>query len=277
MDDPNYLTKRKDAGSEKILYCIRHAQSESNAALRSVSTYVSSEFWGNKCDPNIKDPQLSEAGQKQVIKLQTKLDNADFVSNYNIDVCFVSPFSRAIDTALGIFKYNPSVKVIVLPDLRPHFKNSQSTGRLRKSALELKYKSADNISFEFINHELWWNPKNVNRYNAPDKNIYGVCDDEMSYYDEEDDYDDEKAWEDAFDNDDETKLKFETKNEFEQRLGRLKSFLASRSEHNIVLVGHCAYFRALLNIWSFVANCAIVEAHFDGNTETITHTTFVDF
>ena len=155
MDDPEYLTKRrKDAGSEKVLYCIRHAQSESNAKLRSVSTYFSTDFWGNKCDVNIKDPEISEAGQEQIVKLQTKLDNADFVSTYNIDVCFVSPFSRAIDTALGIFKYSPSIRIIVLPDLRPHFKSAQSTGTHRRSALELKYKSSDNLDFSLVKHEL---------------------------------------------------------------------------------------------------------------------------
>ena len=151
MDDP---LKRKDAGSEKILYCIRHAQSESNAKLRTVSTYFSTEFWGNKCDVNIKDPEISDQGQKQIVKLQHKLDNVDFVSTYNIDICFVSPFSRAIDTALGIFKYNSSIQIVVLPDLRPHFKSAQSTGTLRKSSLELKYKKHSNINFDYVKHEL---------------------------------------------------------------------------------------------------------------------------
>eukprot|EP01084_Bolivina_argentea_P036004 66643_1 len=143
------LFQQNDAGSEKILYCIRHAQSESNAKRRSLSTYFSSEFWNNKCDPNIKDPVISTSGQRQIETLQRKLDNADFVSNYSIDVCFVSPFTRAIDTALGVFAYNKSIPVIVLPDLRPHFKSAQSTGTLGKSALEMKYKSHENICFDY--------------------------------------------------------------------------------------------------------------------------------
>ena len=117
----------------------------------------------------------------------------------------------------------------------------------------------------------WWNPKNINEYKR-DRNVYGSYD--MTWEDDES-YDDEKAWQDALGNDDETKLKFETKKEFEQRLGRIKKYLATRTEHNIVLVGHCGYFRHLLNIWSYIGNCGIVEAHFDPHTESITHTTFV--
>ena len=158
MDNSNgfssHRSNNRDAGSEKILYCIRHAQSEANLQRRQLSTYFSTEFWANRCDLNIKDPEISENGGKQITKLQTKLDGIDFVSTYNIDICFVSPFSRAIDTALGVFKYNPSIKIIVLPDLRPHFKSAQSTGILRKSALELKYKTHENIQFDHIQHEL---------------------------------------------------------------------------------------------------------------------------
>lgn len=125
----------------------------------------------------------------------------------------------------------------------------------------------------------WWNPKNTNNYKEKDKNVYGYdeYDDDMYYEPEDDDYDDEKAWEDAFDNDDEKKVRYETGKEFDKRLSGVKSFLASRSEHNIVLVGHCGYFRSFLGIWSYVGNCSIVEAHFDPNTESVTHTTFVSF
>ena len=73
MDDPNHLTSKRDVGSEKILYCIRHAQSESNKARRSISTYLNTEFWSKKCDVNIKDPQISEKGEKQIAKLQRSL------------------------------------------------------------------------------------------------------------------------------------------------------------------------------------------------------------
>ena len=105
----------------------------------------------------------------------------------------------------------------------------------------------------------WWEDK------GREKKVYGHC--------QEDD-DDEKSWQDLKEA---TQPRFESKEEFAARLGRFKRFLASRPEHTMVLVGHCGYFRNLLNMWRYVGNCAIVEAHFDANTESVTHTAFVSF
>ena len=155
MDDPNHTSHADhDAGSEKMLYCIRHAQSESNAKLRSVGTYFQKEFHAAKCSLNIKDPALSAQGQQQIETLQRKLDAVDFVARRHIDICFVSPFSRAIDTALGLLQFNPSVEIVVLPDSRPHFKSAQSTGTLRKSSLAQKYRKYEQLSFDHVTRQV---------------------------------------------------------------------------------------------------------------------------
>lgn len=292
-----------DAGSEKKLYCIRHAQSESNLKRRryretymysipisiesaneywfafyySISTYFDFDFWSSRGELKIKDPevpslrevnricdhvmwyigwflQVSEAGMRQIETLQQRLDQIDFTSNFHIDVCFVSPFTRTIDTALGIFKFNPSIRIVVLPDLRSHFKSAQSTGTLTKTALEHKYKTHSNISFELMDREMlsvywiwkrskysnsstlihwfrWWQNRHIHSDPAEkEQNIYGDSSSEDTVFTGE-------SMTSISTKTTRESLRYETKEEFASRQERLKHFLAQREEHNIVLVG----------------------------------------
>lgn len=82
----------------KTLYCIRHGESTFNEwRKRSLWTCT----WICISDPEISDAPLSARGQTQVVQLRHQLEKHGW--GQKIEKVFISPLTRAIDTALGAF------------------------------------------------------------------------------------------------------------------------------------------------------------------------------
>merc|ERR1719204_1173635 len=98
-------TQNQDlSNTRKTLYCIRHAQSEYNAAVRNPKTWLNTDFWRNWFDPKIRDPLLSTTGKQQVASVASTLDSCRFLSTFDIGLVVTSPLQRATDTMFGILQ-----------------------------------------------------------------------------------------------------------------------------------------------------------------------------
>eukprot|EP01084_Bolivina_argentea_P259309 437501_1 len=222
------LSKLK--GEKKTLYCIRHAESEANAARKNTATWFTADFWDGNFNTGITDPEVSSKGQKEITKLKLKLELSNFLMKNKIDLIITSPLIRTIDTTLSLFHDEISscgVPIIVHPDCRPYnSKSSSSISSNSKSELELKYANY-NLDFTYLKHSKW------------DKK----------------DFKEEKEID---------KYVFESEKETKMRLKGFKLFLSGRKEKNIVIVSHCGFLRKLLNLWKSVSNCGIEKAHMIG-------------
>jgi len=106
--DYNNMSVSPDSGAEskstnKTVYFIRHGESEYNAYKSRTSTWLSCRCWCC-CDPNFQDPRLSAKGKSQVEGLKTEV--ARLQLDTSVQVIYVSPLSRAIDTCLGAWPGN---------------------------------------------------------------------------------------------------------------------------------------------------------------------------
>jgi len=94
----------------KTIRLIRHAQSTFNAAYEATGT-----------DPLHFDARLSPLGRAQVAQARTMLAPLDH------DLIVVSPLTRAIETALGLFDASPVMRIEALA--RERLSNSCDIGR----------------------------------------------------------------------------------------------------------------------------------------------------
>lgn len=93
--------------------CIRHGESTFNAAWREKAV-----------DPLHFDARLSARGHEQVRQAQAAL------ARYPVGLVLVSPLTRALETAVGLFREHPSAPSIeVVPLLRERVENSCDVGR----------------------------------------------------------------------------------------------------------------------------------------------------
>jgi len=97
----------------RTILCIRHGQSTFNAAWAATGA-----------DPMHYDARLSALGREQV------RDARATVAAYPVEVVLVSPLTRAIETALGLFHGHPAAPSMrVVPLLRERVENTCDVGR----------------------------------------------------------------------------------------------------------------------------------------------------
>ena len=122
------------------ILCIRHGQSTFNAAWATTGT-----------DPLHYDARLSELGREQVRDTRASL------LRYPVEIVLVSPLTRALQTAVGLFDGHPGKPAMrIVPLLRERVENSCDVGR---SPAEL---AADfpALAFEHV-PSVWWHVDGV--------------------------------------------------------------------------------------------------------------------
>jgi len=118
----------------KIL-CIRHGQSTFNAVWACQGT-----------DPMLWDARLSELGQEQVQQARAS------IAAHPVELVLVSPLTRALQTALGLFHGHPAAPAMeVVPLLRERVENSCDVGR-PPAELAAEFPT---LSFEHL-PQVWW-------------------------------------------------------------------------------------------------------------------------
>ena len=84
------------------ILCIRHGQSTFNAAWAATGA-----------DPMHYDARLSALGREQVVAARATL------LAYPVEIVLVSPLTRAIETALGVFDGHPNAPAMRISSLIP--------------------------------------------------------------------------------------------------------------------------------------------------------------
>ncbi len=124
------------------VYLIRHGQSEFNAVAR------------DGIDPLIYDAPLTSLGQSQADRAREKIADLD------IQHVICSPLTRAVQTALRIFK--DTVPITVEAGHREMVCNSCDVGR-RPDILSRDF---PNLSFDHLDHH-WWHKGPENEHGVP--------------------------------------------------------------------------------------------------------------
>lgn len=131
----------------KTVFCIRHGESTFNAAWRA-----------NPVDPLHFDARLSPTGHDQVAQARAT------AARLPVDVVLVSPLTRALQTAQGIFHAHPRApRIHVAPLLRERVENSCDIGRA-PGVIAAEFPSIDFAGLG----EAWWH-----REGTPDGR--GIC------------------------------------------------------------------------------------------------------
>lgn len=117
----------------KIVDLIRHGQSTFNAAAAEIG-----------CDPLHRDARLTPLGHAQVAALRATLRATDY------QLIVTSPFSRAIETAMGLFAASPA-PILVEALHRERLGSSCDIGR---SAAELA-RDFPSLVFDHLD-DPWW-------------------------------------------------------------------------------------------------------------------------
>ena len=142
----------------KNIWCIRHGTALHNELYKYIGTRAFTEF---------KDTHLTKKGHEEAINLGKTWDKIE-----DIEIVFVSPLTRTIQTALNIFK-NRDVKIIAIDEIMEHPQCLDVCNqRLDKKILVKQY---PNIDFSRIsdNHLLYWhdNFDNLNELERLKKRI----------------------------------------------------------------------------------------------------------
>ncbi|WP_299375979.1 histidine phosphatase family protein [uncultured Kiloniella sp.] len=124
------------------VYLIRHGQSEFNAVAR------------DGIDPLIYDAPLTSLGQSQADRAREKIADLD------IQHVICSPLTRAVQTALRIFK--DTVPITVEAGHREMVCNSCDVGR-RPDILSRDF---PNLSFDHLD-DHWWHKGRENEHGVP--------------------------------------------------------------------------------------------------------------
>ena len=117
----------------KLVHLIRHGQSTFNAAYRETGE-----------DPILFDAPLSPLGLRQVAERRPEFDNLA------IDLVVTSPFTRAIQTALGLFGHR-DVPILVEALHRERLGASCDIGR-SPNALQVDF---PDLAFDHLD-DPWW-------------------------------------------------------------------------------------------------------------------------
>ena len=119
----------------KTILCIRHGESTFNRAWRE-----------RPVDPLHYDAPLSEAGHEQVRGARPAL------AEVPVEIVIVSPLTRALETALGLFGGHPRSPPMLVADLaRERVENSCDIGR-SPSVLAAQFPMLDVAHLD----EVWW-------------------------------------------------------------------------------------------------------------------------
>jgi broad specificity phosphatase PhoE len=95
------------------ILCVRHGESTFNAAWAA-----------SPVDPLHYDARLSALGREQVRQAR------EVVLRYPVELVLVSPLTRALETAVGLFRDHPAAPAIrIVPQLRERVENSCDVGR----------------------------------------------------------------------------------------------------------------------------------------------------
>jgi broad specificity phosphatase PhoE len=120
---------------DRTILCIRHGESTFNAAWAASPT-----------DPMLWDARLSALGREQVRQARSSL------LRYPVEVVLVSPLTRALETAVGIFGVHPGAPPVqVVPLLRERVENSCDVGRA-PAALAADFPAVDFTHLP----DIWW-------------------------------------------------------------------------------------------------------------------------
>ena len=127
--------------------CIRHGEAEHNTLYKSIGLAAYQH-------PSVVDSTLTNYGIEQAKEINKQILNIP-----DIDVVFVSPLTRALQTCAEAIRNYPGVPVIVLDDLI-EYPNTIDTPNKRKpvSILKEQYPSYD-FSNITSNEELIWNKR----------------------------------------------------------------------------------------------------------------------
>ena len=133
--------------SDKVVLCIRHGESTFNRAWRQTPV-----------DPMHFDARLSEAGHDQVRQARPAL------AVVPVELVIVSPLTRALQTAQGLFADHPNAPALLVADLaHESVENSCDVGR---SPAELAAEFPD-LDFAHL-ADVWWHA-----HDEPDER--GIC------------------------------------------------------------------------------------------------------
>ena len=126
----------------KTIWCLRHGLSLHNVMYKTM---------GNLAYIHLEDTNLLEEGF-----IQAKKTNQEWNEINNIDVVFVSPLTRTIQTALNIFR-NIDVKIYAL-DVIKEYPGSYEKINKRKSKQILIDNYGDKIDFSLLmnDEDTYW-------------------------------------------------------------------------------------------------------------------------
>lgn len=224
----------------KTLYCIRHAQSAYNAAVRDPKTWFSTDFWWNKFDPRIRDPLLSELGVSQTDAVSKDLDSCDFISSFGIQLILTSPLRRAMNTMFGVLRnqmdiiQHNHIPIMAHPELREWVDTLGDCGTT-KSDLQQKYNTEQrhNIDFSCIESEEWWTSETKQNEDGSGEIVV-----------------------------------HESKQNVLDRISAFKHWILEREEDTILVVGHSRWFREFVGAYSKLNNCQMMKVEMIGTEVT---------
>ncbi len=117
------------------ILCIRHGQSTANVAYDETGI-----------DPGVTDARLTPTGEAQVREARSLLRDRP------VELVVVTPLTRALQTALGIFEGHPSNPRFVVEAL--HRERLEGSGDVGRAPVHLvaEYPTLD---FDHL-HDVWW-------------------------------------------------------------------------------------------------------------------------
>lgn len=119
----------------RSILCIRHGQSTANVAYDETGI-----------DPGVPDARLTPKGEAQVAEAR------DLLRDHPVDLVVVTPLTRALQTAYGIFGGHPSTPRFVVEALhRERLEGSCDIGRA-PAYLVAEYPTLD---FSHLD-DIWW-------------------------------------------------------------------------------------------------------------------------
>eukprot|EP00029_Vermamoeba_vermiformis_P008045 TRINITY_DN3658_c0_g1_i1.p1 TRINITY_DN3658_c0_g1~~TRINITY_DN3658_c0_g1_i1.p1 ORF type:complete len:766 (-),score=97.21 TRINITY_DN3658_c0_g1_i1:114-2102(-) len=183
---------------KKNVFLVRHAES------------IANRWYGYKKPISILDPRISEAGEKSLSQLREA--TAPSIQNMKIDLIFVSPLTRALQTCLGIFEQAAlaqNIPIIIDERISEHLADISDIGR-PKSAL-MKEFLCPQFKWDKLKELWWYTPQGPSELTPP--NITQVAKEPIEH--------------------------------FKQRLTSFWKDLVARPEMNIAVVAHAGVHRVL--------------------------------
>ena len=222
------------SSEKKSLILLRHGESDYNM-WRSQFLYNLPIFYRNK--PSNYDPKLTETGNIQAEEAMHSL--LSFLQEKEIDIVYVSPLTRALQTCMKIHKSlkdkSGNLKVFASDLIRERMDFPCDVGS-KKKVLEEGFGEVD---FQYISNEVWWRYKQNTKDSKEEKR---------------------------------EKIKSESKKNVYLRVLLFIISVLVNEENNILIVSHQNVYQCLFNNYSFfglkIKNCEF---------KTLTHKEMTDF